>query len=501
MFTFSNRNQQNLNSKELPADSSVASSSEISDQGVAQGVAQGATGEIITLRTLAREATAKPQTAKGGSKDPKFTPEKRGENEKIWTHFLVEQDLQGLSQEQLRQILFCLSIGRYSPDVLEMMTHFGLPLPERGSLSLEYFQTLHSTAKRLFLERVEGLSLEEIQCFLKQLTSESTLGDEGQVSGDFPNQVGLKAKFHTLHFQDAKDILFALLEQAKCFGATITEIMTLKLDGSCVVLRGGKLVFPGSGLEIKPDIEKRVSALEKSIQKVSKSITDRMPAEKKMEKQKELEQMNIQLAFFQKMLLDIAEIESTGVEGSTYEIFFLGNEMNDLTSAMYLILSGKTIIIHSDLAIPEMVLPPQDPDSTQPASQFLQIDKAEILQRLNELCKARCEAIINAGRDSAERQPFVFQSVPILKETAMSSVCEGGVLHIRVSFRDETVFRICLKVKNPEMNQERRNHCIYSETFTEADNYALLKEWLIPAEVPAVEAVFPSAGGGQAGEP
>jgi hypothetical protein len=51
------------------------------------------------------------------------------------------------------------------------------------------------------------------------------------------------------------------------------------------------------------------------------------------------------------------------------------------------------------------------------------------------------------------------------------------------------------------MNQEKRDHCIYSETFTEADYYALLKEWLIPAEVPAVEAVLPSAGGGQASQP
>ena len=52
------------------------------------------------------------------------------------------------------------------------------------------------------------------------------------------------------------------------------------------------------------------------------------------------------------------------------------------------------------------------------------------------------------------------------------------------------------------MNQEKRNRCVYdySETFTEADYYALLKELLIPAEVPAVEAVFPCAGGGQAVE-
>jgi len=454
------------------------------------------------------EATAKPQTAKGVSKDPKFTPEQRGNNEKIWTDFLVKQFLQGLSQEQLRQILFCLSIGKYSPDVLEMMTHFGLPLPERGSLSLGYFQTLHSNAKRLFLERVEGLSLEEIQCFLKQLTSESTLGDEGQVSGDFPNQHGSKAKFHTLHFQDTKEILSALLEQAKHLGATITESMTLKLDGSCgtttmkVELKNNKLVFPGSGIEINIDVTKRVESLRKSIEKVSRSITDQMPLDKKKLKQDELELLKIQLAYCQKTLLDIAEIEATGVEGSTYEILILGNEMNDLTSAMYPILFKKTIVSHNELGIPEMVLPPQDTDSKQPPSRFLQMEKERILERLNALCKDRCETKINTGRDSTGRKPFVFQSVPILKETAMSSVCEGGVLHIRVSFPDGTVFRICLKVKNPEMNQEKRNHCIYSETFKEADYYALLKEWLIPAEVPTVEeAVLASAGGGQAGEP
>jgi hypothetical protein len=165
---------------------------------------------------------------------------------------------------------------------------------------------------------------------------------------------------------------------------------------------------------------------------------------------------------------------------------------------MYPIMHGKTIFLHSDLGIPEMALPPQDPASPQPPSRFLQMDKEEILKPLNELFKNKCEARINAGRDSAKIPQFDFESVSILKGTAMSSVCEGGVLHINVAFPDGTVFRIFLKVKNPEMNQETRNHCVYSPTFTEADYYALLKEWLIPAEVPAVLA---SAGGGQAGEP
>jgi hypothetical protein len=450
------------------------------------------------------EATATPQTVKGGSKkDPKFTPEQRKENKTIWKLFLEGKVPEGISPEQITEILFCLSLRRYYPHVLQMMTQFGLPHPERGSLSLDFFETLRSTSTCLFNERVKELSLEEIKFFFEKLPF---LGDEEQVSGDFPNQPGSKAKFHTLHSEDANNILSALLEQAKRLEAIITELMTLKLDGSCgtamkVQLENQKLVFPGSKLLTKDEIQKRVSSLEKSIDKVSKSITDRMPESKKMEKQKELEQLKVQLAYFNKMLLDIAEIEATGVEGSTYEILILGNEMNDLTSAMYPILYKKTIFLHSDLAIPEMVLPPQDSASPQPASTFLQMDKARILQKLNELCKARCEAIINAERDSTGRQPFVFQSVPILKETAMSSVCEGGVLHITVSFPDGIVFRICLKVKNPEMNQEKRNHCIYSETFTEADYYALLKKWLIPGEVPAVEAVLDSAGGGQAGEP
>lgn len=445
-------------------------------------------------------ATAKPESAKGGSKAQKFTPEQRNENETKWKSFLQGQVPEGILPEQIHKILFCLSLGRYTPDILRIMTQFGLPHPERGSLQLDFFQTLLSTSTRLFLKRVKELSLEEIQYFLKQLTSESTLGDEGQVSGDFPNKDGLKAKFHTLHFQNAKDISPALLEQAKHLGAIITEIMMLKLDGSCVVLRRGKLVFPGSGLVIVLDFQKKVSSLEKSIEKVSKSITDRMPADKKEEKQKEVQQLKIQLAYFRKMLLDIAEIEATGVEGSTYEILILGNEMNDLASAMYPILSGKTIVPHNELGIPEMALPPQDPASSQPASRFLQMDQAKILEWLNKLFKPKCEARINDGRDSTGRQPFVFQPVSILNENAISSVCEGAVLHINVAFPDGTVFRICLKVKNPEMNQQKRNHCVYSETFTEADYYALLKEWLIPAEVPAVEAVLASAGDGQAVE-
>jgi len=151
------------------------------------------------------------------------------------------------------------------------------------------------------------------------------------------------------------------------------------------------------------------------------------------------------------------------------------------------------------LGIPEMVLPPQDPASPQPASRFLQMDQVKILEPLNELFRQKCEERINADCHSTGRKQFVFEQVPILKGTAESSVFEGGVLHINVSFPDGTVFRICLKIKNPEMNQEeKRNHCVYSETFTEADYYALLKEWLIPAEVPAVLA---SAGGDQAGEP
>ena len=439
------------------------------------------------------EAIATQQTAKGGSKNPKYTHKQREENEEKLRSFLQGNFPDGMTQEQINQILFCLSLKRYDPHVLQMMTQFGLPHPERGSLSLDFFETLRSTSTRLFNEKVGEFSLEEIKFFFEKLPF---LGDEGQVSGDFPNQAGSKAKFHTLHFQDAKELLNALLEQAKRLEAIITELMTLKLDGSCVVLRGGKLVYAGSGLEIKPEIQKRVLTLENSITKLLKSITDRMPESTKKKKQEELEQLEVQLAYFKKMLLEIAEIEATGVEGSTYEILILGNEMNDLTSAIYLILYGKTIVPHNELGIPEMALPP---DSRQPASQFLQMDQVEILKKLNELFQQKCEDRINADRHSTERQPFVFQSVPILKETAMSYVCEGGVLHITVVFPDGTVFRICLKVKNPEMNQEKRNYCVYSETFTEADYYALLKEWLIP-EVSAVQVGLPCAGGGQAVE-
>jgi hypothetical protein len=238
-----------------------------------------------------------------------------------------------------------------------------------------------------------------------------------------------------------------------------------------------------------------------------------MPEAKKIQKKYELGQTQIKLAYFQMMLSQVEEIERSKPKiGKTYEVFFLGRDMNDLRTALFPIISGRTIISHDELMIllmQQAQQAEQDPSAQpKPVENFLNMDKVDILALLNETCLRVCESKINAGRDSTGRPLFSFQPVRILMNEKpkngvpptpkFSSVCEGGVLHITVIFPDGTVFRICLKVKNPEMNQEKRDHCIYSETFTEADYYALLKEWLIPAEVPAVLA---SAGGGQAGEP
>jgi hypothetical protein len=228
------------------------------------------------------------------------------------------------------------------------------------------------------------------------------------------------------------------------------------------------------------------------------------------------------------MRLQVEEIEKSKPKiGKTYEVFFLGLDMNDLKTALFPITSGRTIVSHDELMILLMQpAQPVEPDSSaqqdpsapsaqqdpsaqpKPVEDFLNLTKAEILALLNEKCMSECMSKINAGRHLTGRPLFSFKPVLILMNEKpkngvpptpkYSSVCEGGVLHMTVVFPDETVFRICLKVKNPEMNQEKRNHCVYSETFTEADYYALLKEWLIPAEV---SAVLVSAGGGQAGEP
>jgi hypothetical protein len=274
-------------------------------------------------------------------------------------------------------------------------------------------------------------------------------------------------------------------------------------------------------------ILKKIRDQQSKVEKLSQPLPPLMPDDKKELKKivlaKEIkaleqleEQVEVEIAYLQKMRLQVEEIEKSEPKiGKTYEVFFLGLDMNDLRTALFPIISGRTIISHDELIIllMQQAQPAEQDPSAQPkpVENFLNMDKADILALLNETCLRVCESKINAGRDSTGRPLFSFQPVPILMNEnpkngvqptpKFSSVCEGGVLHIRVSFPDGTVFRICLKVKNPEMNQEKRDHCIYSETFTEADYYALLKEWLIPAEVPAVEAVFPSAVGGQAGEP
>ena len=465
------------------------------------------------------EAKATSQSAKGGPKAPKFMTEQREAHQKKWESFLKGQVPDGITQEQINQILFCLSLGRYDPHVLQMMTQFGLPHPERGSLSLDFFETLRSTSIGLFNERVNVFSLEETKYFLSQLDSRFTnLGDVNQVSGNFPNKLGSPEKFHTPYSQDAKELLLKLLERVKFFGATVTEIITHKIDGSCTQLHEKKLVFSGSRhIENKLETEKKILSLKNLIEKKSKSISifNMMPEEKKRQKQEdieklknELEMLNIQLAFFMKTLQDIADVEAKGGdEGSTYELTRLGDDSNDIASVMFPIMGGKTIVSHDELGIPEIKLPSQH-------SSFFEMDNASILESIRCVLQTKVETTINASRSG--RPPFVFRPVPILKGAGMSSICEGGVLQIRIVFKDGTVFRMFFKIKFPAMNEEKRDYCVYSDTFTKADHYALLKEWLISlgflrvnhdgtivlVEDPAVEkAVLASAGGGQAGEP
>lgn len=499
-------------------------------------------------------ALAKPQTAKGGQ-GHQYSTDQRSKNEETWINFtngipesrelqspqaqvLVGQVPEGqapeaqepegqvteaqepegqvpeekpkrMTREQINLILFSFSIGgRYTQKVIDLMREFGLPIPAQGSLNLE---GLIIVMKTIFIRRIPQMSFEEIKYFLKQLTSDSTLGDENNVV-NFPNEPGSKEKFHTLHLECVNEILSALREKLKTLGAMISEYMTLKFDGSCAVInKQGRLAYAGSGNLIHDEVQVRITSLTSEVTKLSVPLPERMPEIKKVQKRCELEQAKIKLAYFQKMRLQVEEIEKSKPKiGTTYEIFLLGNDMNDLRTALFPIISGRTIISHDELMI---LLMQQDPSAqAKPVEDFLNMTKAEILVLLNEKCMSECVSKINVGRHSTGRPLFSFQPVRILMNEKpkngvpptpkFSSVCEGGVLHIRVSFPDGTVFRICLKVKNPEMNQEKRNHCIYSETFTEADYYALLKEWLIPAEVPTVEeAVLASAGGGQAGEP
>ena len=520
----------------------------------------------------AAATAATSQSAKGGPKDPQFTREQRSQNEEEWKNFtdriLESQEEQGpqeqvlggqvpeeqgpqeqvpegqvpegqapegkpkkMSRKQINWILFSFALhGRFSKNVIELMKKFGLPIPAQGSLSSSYLEGLIFVMKTIFIRRIPKMSCEEIKYFLKQLTSKSTLGDENNVVS-FPNEPDSKEKekFHTLHLECAKEILRALLEQSRTLDVMISECMTLKLDGSCAVINEeGRLAYAGSGLLIRDEVQVRITSLTSEVTKLSVQLPEKMPETKKSQKRYELEQTQIKLAYFQMMLSQVEEIEKSKPKiGTTYEVFFLGRDMNDLRTALFPIISGRTIISHDELMILLMQpAQPVEPDSSaqqdpsapsaqqdpsaqpKPVENFLNMTKDEILALLNKTCARVCESKINAGRHLTGKPLFSFQPVRILMKEKpkngvpptpkYSSVCEGGVLHTTVAFPDGTVFRICLKVKNPEMNQETRNHCVYSPTFTEADYYALLKEWLIPAEVPAVLA---SVGGGQAGEP
>lgn len=402
---------------------------------------------------------------------PKFTEEERERNIQAWLDYL--------SHEPSSNKLYCLVLNRYSPDVLSEIKALGLPIPERGSISSQNFQTLQETALKLLLEKLTGLSLEELKIFVKQLTPKSKLGDVGQVSGDFPNYDESKAKYHTCPLHEVRLLLNGLLPELTKRGCQILKTASLKVDGSCVLLEGGKLIYPGSRKHIDKEVETRISSLTKSLKKLGDSITDKMPEKVKQQKEKELNEIRIFLAYFELMLSKVKDIEKSGHEGETFEIFLLGTEMNDLTSALFPIMTGMTIVPHTHPSL--LVEIPE-------ACDVLSGDSASILTWLNQEFEARCSTAINPHL-SPGSEPFKFVDIDILNGTKKSSVCEGLVIHIRVIFPDErTVFNMRFKVKNPEMNMEPSGSpCVFSGLLTKEIYHSMLSAMLFPKPAPAVK--------------
>lgn len=399
----------------------------------------------------------------------KFTEREREINNQAWLAYL--------SHEPSSNKLYCLALNRYSPDVLSEIKVLGLPIPERGSISSQNFQILQETALKLLLKKLTGLSLEELKIFTKQLTPKSKLGDVGQVSGDFPNCDESKAKYHTCPLHDVRLLLNRLLPELTKRGCQILKTASLKVDGACCVLKGGKLLYPGSGKEIDKEVETRISSLRKSLKKLGDSITDKMPEKVKQQKEKELDEVRIFLAYFELMLSQVKEIEKSGHEGETFEIFLLGTEMNDLTSALFPIMTGMTIVSHTHPSLSVEI--PEDCD-------VLSGDSASILTWLNQEFEARCSTAINPHLSPGSE--FKFVPVDILKGTAKSSVCEGLVIHIRVIFRDGTVFNMRFKLKNPEMNMEPSGSpCVFSGLLTKEIYNSMLRAMLFPKPAPAVK--------------
>jgi len=416
----------------------------------------------------------------------KFSKKEREINNLAWLAYL--------SHEPSSKILYCLALNRYSPDVLSQIEALGLPIPERGSISSQNFQTLQETAlKLLLLEKLKDLSLEELKIFVKQLTPKSKLGDVGQVSGDFPNCDESKVKYHTCGLHEVRLLLCGLLPELTKRGCQILKTASLKVDGSCV-LKGGKLIYPGGRKEIDKEVETRISSLRKSLKKLGDSITDRMPEKVKQQKEKELNELRIFLAYFERMLSQVKEIEKSGHEGETFEIFLLGTEMNDLTSALFPIMTGMTIVPHTHPSLSVKI-----PDHYY----VLGEDSASILIWLNQQFEARCSAAIDPYLSPGSGS-FKFVPVDILKGTAKSSVCEGLVIHIRVIFSDGTVFNMRFKLKNPEMNMESGGSpCVFSGLLTKEIYNSMLSAMLFPKPASAVkdEPSEPSAPQAESSEP
>lgn len=343
------------------------------------------------------------------------------------------------------ELFLCLALMQFTFSSLDELRKAGLPMPSRKDR--DSFQKVQDDAYNSFVRLLPVCTNSELTRCLMLFTQNSQLGERWQVSEKFPNtEKDVYEKWHTAHYSDAHDIVELIVAELGKRGATISRRRLKKLDGSCITFRNGALRF-GSGRTLKDEVEgilktnnKRVDALQKALS------NERLKAEIRAKNQQELNDIlanPVYLrinAYYEEMLLQMAEIEATAKEGDSFEAFFIDREKCDVLSARTP-LAGKLIVPHLDNS--------------------LDVPMDMSLDDLDAFFAKKSEEHINAILISQGKEPnYKFERIQLTKDPRsktskemFSSSFEGVIWFWIVEVEGKTYYAR-LKEKRDEMNHE-----------------------------------------------
>lgn len=371
--------------------------------------------------------------------------------------------LERLSTDISSELLLCLSLWRFSISALEELGKAG-PLPTKKTLSKAQQLNVQTKAWDALLLQLSSLEIPQLLALLQQFTQHSQLGDEWQLSGNFPNS-GYYDKWHTQHHSHAAhivDAIVAMLSRKDVQNIRVTQRLLIKMDGACLTFLDGSLRF-GCGRTLKDELVTILKTNNKSVVALKKTLSNsKLNSDICLVKQNELSAIlksplyRRTQAYYEEMRQQCREIEAIAKEGESFEGFLLNGGKCDTWSAL-IPLKGRLIVSHLDSS--------------------LNVSMEQSMDDLDMHFASECKDAVNAILQAQGKAPtYTFSPIKLVGDTRSkskrelsSSSFEGVIRYWNVKCKGET-YHARLKQKRDAMNHEPKDvSCVFTpgSPFTE----------------------------------